>query len=208
MNWSELHQHSTPFDPPTAQDVAKVIFSSPAKSCESDPLPTDLLKGILPVSLNLLTELVNRLLQTGTFPNNLKEALVKLLLKKTTLELIDKNYCPVSNLPFIGKMLEWVLTDSLLDHIHEHNLMKPLQSAYRSDHSTETALLKVKADIHQAIDNQEVMCLVLLDLLAVFDTADHTILLQRLEKEISVTGTVLRWIKLYLTNCTQMGSNW
>ena len=81
--------------------------------------------------------------------------------------------------------------------------MEPLQSAYRPQHSTEAALLKVKSDIHQAIDNQEVMCLVLLDLSAAFDTIDHTILPLRLEKELGVTGTVLSWIKLFLTNCTQ-----
>ena len=65
----------------TSQDVSKVILSSPSKSCESDPIPTDLLKAILLVVFNLLTELVNRSLQTGTFPSILKEALVKPLLK-------------------------------------------------------------------------------------------------------------------------------
>ena len=137
----------------------------------------DLLKTILPVILNLLTELVNRLLQTRTFPNNLKNAIVKLLLK-ITLKLIDKNCYPVSNLPFIGQTLELVVTDQLMHHIHEHNLMEPLQATCRPDHSTERTLLKVKADIHQAIDNREVICLVLLNLSTVFDTIDHTILLQ------------------------------
>ena len=46
-------------------------------NCESDPIPTHLLKAILPVVLNLLTELVNRSLQTGTFPLNPKEVLSK-----------------------------------------------------------------------------------------------------------------------------------
>ena len=155
----------------------------------------DFLKAILPVVLNLLTEPVNRSLIIGTFRNNLKEALVKTQLKKTILELIDKNYWPVSNPTFIGKMLEWAVTDQFMDYIHEHNLMEPLQSAYRPEHITRTALLKMKADIQQAIDNQEVMCLVLLDLSAAFDTADHTILPQRLEKELGVTGTLLSGIK-------------
>ena len=46
------------------------------------------------------------------------------------------------------------------------------------------------------------MCLVS-DLSAAFGTVDHTILLQRLEKELSVTRTVLSWIKLYLTDSIQ-----
>ena len=39
--------------------------------------------------------------------------------------------------------------------------MEPLHSAYRARHSTETALVKVKADLLNAIDNKEVSCLVL-----------------------------------------------
>ena len=84
-------------------------------------------------------------------------------------------------------MLEQAVTDQFMDYICKHNLMEPLQSEYRPKHSTETALLKVKSDIQQAIDNQEVLCLVLLDFSEAFDIIDHTILLQRLEKELGVT---------------------
>ena len=62
--------------------------------------------------------------------------------------------------------------------------MEPLQSAYRMNHSTETALLNMKADIHKGLDNKQVVCLVLLDFSAAFDTVDHKILLDRLRKEI------------------------
>ena len=65
------------------------------------------------------------------------------------------------------------MIDQLMNHIHTNNLMEPLQSAYKSCHSTETALLKVKADILKAMDNQEVTCLVVLDLSAAFDTVEH-----------------------------------
>ena len=81
----------------------------------------------------------------------------------------------------MGKIMERCVIDQLIDHIHTNNLMEPLQSAYRLGHSTETALLKVKADILKAMDNQEITCLVLLDLSAVFDTVDHRILLNQLE---------------------------
>ena len=99
--------------------------------------------------------------------------------------------------------MERCVIDQLLEHIHANNLMEPLQLAYRSHHSTETALLKVKTDILKVMDNQEVTCLVLLDLSTMFDMVDHKILLERLENYFGITGIVLRWIKSYLSNQSQ-----
>ena len=61
--------------------------------------------------------------------------------------------------------------------------MEPHQLAYCEDHSTETALLRVKTDIMKAVDKREVVCLVLLDLSSAFNTVDHEILLHRLEND-------------------------
>ena len=55
-----------------------------------------------------------------------------------------------------------------------------MQSAYRKQHSTETALLQVVNDTHQATDNKCEAVLVMLDLSVAFDTIDHAILLDRL----------------------------
>ena len=114
-----------------------------------------------------------------------------------------KNYRPVSSLPFIGKLMESCVIDQLMDHIHVNNHMEPLQPAYKSYHSTETALLKVKGDILKAMDNQEVTCLVLLDLSATFDTVGHKILLNQLENHFGIKGMALQWIELYFTNWSQ-----
>ena len=81
--------------------------------------------------------------------------------------------------------------------------MEEKQSAYRKFHSTETALLKVKTDMIKAMDNQEITCLILLDLLAAFDTIDHTILLNRLETAFRIKDTALKWITCFLTGRTQ-----
>jgi len=60
-------------------------------------------------------------------------------------------------------------------------LLPDLQSAYRAHHSTETAVVKVLADIPKALDGGDLAMLTLLDLSAAFDTVDHGILLHRLE---------------------------
>ena len=78
-----------------------------------------------------------------------------------------------------------------------------LQSAYKANNSTETALLKVREDILQAINHREVTCLVLLDLSAAFGTVDHHLLLNRLKHRLGVVGKAYDWIKSYLSDQTQ-----
>ena len=45
------------------------------------------------------------------------------------------------------------------------------------------------------MDNKKITCLVLLDLLAAFDTVDHSILLNHLEKHFAIMGTAIQWIE-------------
>ena len=63
----------------------------------------------------------------------------------------------------------------------------------------ETALLRVKTDILRALDNQEVTCLVLLNLSAAFDMVDHQILIDRLTSMFCISGCALTLIRSYLT---------
>ena len=65
------------FQPLTEDDVRKLIKQSPNKQCSSDPIPTWLLKKCLDSLLPVLTLLVNKSLQIGYFPEELKNALVK-----------------------------------------------------------------------------------------------------------------------------------
>ena len=79
----------------------------------------------------LATAVVNTSITEGVFLDDLKEALAKPLLKKANLDLLDKNFCLVSNLTFTGKLIERIVMDQLSAHIHASELMEPLQSAYR-----------------------------------------------------------------------------
>ena len=77
------------------------------------------------------------------------------------------------------------------------------QSAYKSGHSTEKALLSIKNDIHLSLSRGEATTLVLLDLSAAFDTIDHSTLLSCLHDWFSVGGSTLKWFSFYLTECYQ-----
>ena len=82
--------------------------------------------------------------------------------------------------------------------------MPPLQSAYRKNHSTETALLRVLNDILMTLDHHQDVVLVMLDLSGAFDTLDHDILISWLRCHFGFSDTVLKWFSSYLSGQTQL----
>ena len=118
---------------------------------------------------------MNLSLSAGIFPTSLKLAHVKPLIKKHDLDCnVMKNYRPVSNLSFLSKIIE--ITTYLNNYLSINNLNEPFPLAYKSCHSTETVLIRVKNDIMMAVDGKKAVVLVLLDSSAAFDTIDHAVL--------------------------------
>ena len=100
--------------------------------------------------------------------------------------------------------MEKVVAARLNQHLENNNLHGIFQSAYKAGHSTETALTRIHNDILRSINNIECVILVLLDLSAVFDTVDHTILLTRLNHRFAIRGKALTWLRSYLSDRTQL----
>ena len=193
----------TEFLPLTQMDVEKLIMQMSKKSCALDPMPTHLLLKCTDILLPIFTKLINLSLGNGQFPSSWKVALVRPLLKKPGLELSPNNLRPVNNLQYISKLVEGAATQQIQQHLSQNLLLPSLQSAYRQFHSTETALLKIKNDLLMAMDRQKVTLLILLDLSSAFDTIVHDVLVDTLHTGFGITGTVLDWIKSYLTDRQQ-----
>ena len=97
------------------------------------------------------------------------------LLKKHRLDASHKkNYSPVSNLPFLSKLLERIIHNQLQTFSDRKGLQPKTQSAYRQYHSTDAVITKVYNDMLMAADGGQLSALCLLDLSAAFDTVDHT----------------------------------
>ncbi|WP_419610691.1 RNA-directed DNA polymerase, partial [Thiolapillus sp.] len=142
---------------------------------------------------------------TGIFPSCMKSAVVKPLLKKPSLDPnVLKHFRPVSNLPFVSKLIEKLVLDQLFRHLDHNNLWHTFQSAYRPKHSTETALLRVLNDLLTASDSGSISILTLLDLSAAFDTIDHSILLTRLDSTFGIRDLALSFFRSYLQDRTQV----
>ena len=82
-------------------------------------------------------------------------------------------------------------------------MLPTLQSAYRANHSTETAVLKTLADILTALDSGDLAVLTLLVLSAAFDSIDHSMLLRRLQTTYGLNGCVINWFTSYLSSWLQ-----
>ena len=189
----------TDFENLSISDAASLL--SALQSCPLDPMPSRLVSScdaLRPV----IAAIINKSLQTGHFPEGWKEVLVYPLLKKPGLDAVNENFRPVSNLAFVSKLTEKAAFDATYSYMSANGLYPITQSAYRANHSTETALLKVKNDILLNMNKQHVTLLVLLDLSAAFDTVDHVIL-RRALGSLGIGGTVIEWYRSYLSGRCQ-----
>lgn len=187
------------FDLVSLDSLSRLVLASKPTTCMLDPLPAKLLKELLPILGPLILIIINQSLSTGIVPSAFKTAVIKPLLKKPNLDHdVLQNYRPISNLPFLSKVLERAVASQLTDFLSNNNLYDPFQSGFRSFHSTETALTRVVNDLLLAIDSNSTSVLLLLDLSAAFDTIDHSILLNRLENYIGIRGSALSWFRSYL----------
>ena len=144
------HNTSKSFDNFTMlveDEVEKIIMSMPTKFCKLDVLPTKVLKEIIKPLLPLLTKIINLLLTEGLFVEEWKVAIIHLLLKKLGLDLISKNYRPVSIFPFLSKEEEKCTLKQFIKHCDDNSLLPIYQSAYRKNYGCKTALVKLFDDL-------------------------------------------------------------
>ena len=161
------------------------------KSCQLDVIPTDklirILGGCLPALTHIInTHIINHWKQTNSAVNG-RRHWSKPLIKKPTAGQEKSNYRPVSNLSFISKVSEKVMLTQFTKHCDENKLLPAYQSAYRKNHSCEASLVKLVDDLLWVMEEQLVIAVVILDLSAAFDTVDHDLLLEVLEKRFGVT---------------------
>ena len=183
--------------------VLKFMNKLATKSCELDPMPTSLVKENCDILIDHITDIVNKSIATGVFPSNFKSAILRPLLKKANLPLIHKSYRPVSNLTYLGNIIETVVSNQLEVFTAQSGNTGTRQSAYKKFHSTESALLEVNTDIMDCFDQKRVVYLVSLDLSPAFDTVSCEILLNGLKYRYGLGGAIVSWIKSYMSNRTQ-----
>ena len=191
------------FGPTNTAEIASILANTD-KTCSLDPLPTKQLKDNIDSIVPIVTCITNASLVNAVMPELLKQAIIRPLLKKSSLNKDTlNNYRPVSNLSHLSKVIEKVIAQRIICHIFDQRMQDCFQSTYRKNHSTETALLCVTNAMKVATDNRQGTALVLIDFSAAFDTINHMILIQRRRLRYGIVGKALGWLQSYLQNRTQ-----
>ena len=113
-----------------------------------------------------------------------------------------QNYCPISLLSNIEKILEKLIYKHLYKFLNDNNILYDLQFRFRQYFSNTHTLINLTKNIRQALDEGKIGCGIFVDLQKAFDTVEHEVLLSKLD-HYGIRGLTNNWFKSYLTGCKQ-----
>jgi len=169
------------------------------KSVGIDEISPKIVKWSAPLLVPVLTNIFNKCLVSGIYPDSLKIARVIPIFKGG-----DKNdtssYRPISILTQINRVFEKLLRDRLYDFFKDKLYKK--QFGFRPKNSTEHPVLDLKENIFENCSKKQISCILFLDLKKAFDSVSHKILLSKMEY-YGVQGVALKLFRSYLSNRKQ-----
>ena len=142
-----------------------------SKAFGPDEIHPKFLKELVNFIVTPLTIIMNKLLQTGTLPKDWKMAHVSPLYKKGSKN-IAANYRPVSLTSIVCKMMESIITKSLLVP-HLKNLFSEKQYGFISKRSTSTQLLHFLDKCRDVMADGNVVDCIYFDFAKAFDAVPH-----------------------------------
>ena len=188
--------------PTVPSEVEKLIDAlNIKKSTGPNSIPVFILKIYKQFFSFWLSKLVNLCFEFGEFPEILKIAQVTPLHKKES-KLNFLNYRPISLLSVFSKIYEKLIYTRIYSYLTKNNLIYNKQFGFRSNYSTNHALVSITERIRNLVDSGLYVCGIFIDLEKAFDTVNHNILCDKLNY-YGLRGNVNKLIQSFLADRTQ-----
>ncbi|CAM4531595.1 unnamed protein product [Caretta caretta] len=166
------------------------------KSMGPDALHLRVLKELVAVIAEPLAIIFENSWRSGEVPDNWKKANVVPIFKKGKKE-DPGNYRPVSLTSVPGKIMEQVLKESILKHLHGRKVIRNSQHGFTKGRSCLTNLIAFYDEITGSVDEGKAVDVLFLDFSKAFDTVSHSILVSKLKK-YGLDECTIRWVESWL----------
>ncbi|CAM4680883.1 unnamed protein product [Lepidochelys kempii] len=166
------------------------------KSMGPDELHPRVLKELAAVIAEPLAIIFENSWRTGEVPDDWKKANVVPIFKKGKEE-DPGNYRPVSLTSVPGKIMEQVLKESILKHLHERKVIRNSQHGFTKGRSCLTNLIAFYDEMTGSVDEGKAVDVLFLDFSKAFDKVSHSILVSKLRK-YGLDECTTRWVESWL----------
>ena len=194
----DCNPHTFFLNPVTPEELLKVVSKLKITITDKNHIPVKIFKSIKHYVCRPLCNLINSSFSSGIFPKILKVARLTPVHKKGDRNVCE-NYRPISSLLFLSKIFERCLTNRILNFFEKFHLFSDKQFGFLKNRSTQDAIFDFTENIYDALNAKLHNISILIDLKSAFDTVNHSILLEKLER-YGIRGHGLRLIASYLTN--------
>ena len=185
-----------------AEGVLKLLKDlKPHKAAGPDNIRPLILKELYKELTPILTFIFQVSLKTGTVPGEWKRANVVPIFTKGPRHIAG-NYRPVSLTCICCKIMEHIMSSSIMTHLENHQILKDNQHGFRAKRSCETQLLELVEDLHRNMQAGHQTDIIVMDFAKAFDKVSHMRLLHKLQW-YGVRGLALDWVGAFLRDRSQ-----
>lgn len=182
---------------PTIDEFRTALSSITSNSEGTDGISVNIIKRALPCLSNIILYLFSFSLAYEVFPSQWKTAII-CPIPKIKNPLTCSDYRPISLLCTLSKILEKIVAHQINKYLESTKKFDIFQSAYRKDHSSQTALIRILDEVKCAADKRMVTVMVFFDFSKAFDRVVHRKLIEIL-RDLGFSHSALNWILSYLS---------